>query len=457
MSDSRYKSFRNKSSRNKTVSFTFQGRQESLDIIDDGKEIVSYLSTLSSDCPLIGSDIVLESELEPGPEEIVFSVSIKGMGPKKYIAKRSVIKIIIEKYFLPGRVTLEHLAGYIERTSSVSASAIIAVNGGNPDKILSRDKDGDMSIFVPEYAYVCKTKVDKKYKGKSGDVVFNTLIPKGSYLCENNQYSEYINSVLCAKLYRLGVSANFIDVFSFITCPPKKENKNGYQYIFMEKVGMSMEEYISNEEDSLDMIIETILIQIAHAIATYQRYYKLQHNNLSDKNIFIEKINSKTQFNDQNIIDCDYFHYSIDNIDLYLPNLANIIVKIGNFGMSVKYSEPIVGDKQSVSTGYNKDMTGPLIPNWYAENYDFLTILFHLFGNHRNDSFLTEVMKKISKQHSISQKIDSMFDIKTSRPRINKLNHMKQFTPTSFLKDKSLLRNYMEKPSHGKIVTLGSI
>lgn len=441
--------------RREKIQFKFQGRQEAIDIINSGGELVSYLSTLSSMCPLMKAEVEFVEELGKGSYGAAFLVKIDGMGNKQYVAKRMVILSEVKSNPYGKAKTLRELADDMHKQTMVSAEAIISVNGGDPDEIIELDR-GVMYLYVPTYATVCKVTYNMEEKRTDGRGTVK--IPKGSYLCENNQYSEYINGVLCGELYRNGTSVNFLDVFSFITCPVEgssdEREKRGSQYVFMEKIDGEIEKYLGKlPQDRLVAELPSIYAQIIHAVLCYQKTYQLQHNDLHDSNVFIEYIKPDAEFNGQKLYDADWFHYVIDGEDFYFP-YTRILAKIGDFGLSVKYSHPIVGDMESATGGYDQeDGDGPWVPNWYTENYDILTISYRLYWYHKSDKFMGSVIDYIMQEGKGN--ILDLFNNFNLRPRVDKLENMGSITPKSIFEN--ILGSYRTKPSSGRIVTLGVI
>jgi serine/threonine protein kinase len=437
------------------MQFTFQGRQEAIDIINSGGEIVSYLSTLSGECPLMKAEVEFVEKLGKGSYGAAFLVKIDGMGNKQYVAKRMVILSEIESNPYGKAKTLRELAEDMHQRTMVSAEAVISVNGGDPDEVI--EPDGKfMYLYVPTYAKVCKVTYNMEEKRTDGKGTVK--IPKGSYLCENNQYSEYINGVLCGELYRKGISVNFLDVFSFITCPVEGSaddwEKRGSQYVFMEKIDDEIGKYLKTlSRDRVEAELPSIYAQILHAILCYQRTYQLQHNDLHDANVFMEYIKPDAEFNGQQLYDAEWFHYSVDGEDYYFP-YTRILAKIGDFGLSVKYSHPIVGDKESATGGYDQeDGYGPWVPNWYTENYDVLTITYRLYWFNMSNKFIGSVLDYILREGKGDMSL--LFSSNNLRPRVKKLEDMGSITPKSIFEN--ILGNYRTKPSSGRIVTLGVI
>jgi serine/threonine protein kinase len=329
----------------------------------------------------------------------------------------------------------------------------VALNGGNPDRILHKN----VKLYIPEYATVCKTTTPESFQKTDGSKD-SVSFPKGSYLCSNNKYSEFINGVLCGNLYRNGISINFIDVFGFATCEgaAQRREKKVYQYVFMEKISGSLEKYYNFvTKNNLTSIV--VFIQILHAIAVYQKHYKLQHNDLHMDNVFLEKITPETKYKGESLHDAKFFHYKVEDIDLYLP-FVGAIVKIGDFGLSVKYKPPIVGDMTAVSDGYD-DGDGSWIPNWYAPNYDALYAACRLYNLSKSEimKLCLAHMMNLKDTGPVGSTIPVYFNPKIGyRPRLDKLHELPNGNPITFLKS-SLINRFWKKPDSGKIVTLGEV
>ena len=130
------------------------------------------------------------------------------------------------------------------------------------------------------------------------------------------------------------------------------------------------------------------------------------------------------------------------------------MAKIGDFGLSVKYSHPIVGDMESATGGYDQeDGYGPWIPNWYTENYDVLTITYRLYWFNMSNKFMGSVLDYILREGKGDMSL--LFGSNNLRPRVKKLEDMGSITPKSIFEN--ILGSYRTKPSSGRIVTLGVI
>ena len=436
--------------------FQFQGRKEVLDIVDTGGELVAYLANEDTICPLIGSKIRLVKELGRGVFGTAFLIKIKGMGPKEYVAKRSFgsVKTMHAEQTFP----LEEYAKIISKTYMTDLQTVINLNGGDPNKIINKGN----KIYVPEYSTICRTAKLKDFPRFDGEGA--TIIQPGSYLCDDEQYSEYVIGVLAGNLYRKGTSINFLDIFGFATCLTTKKRKSKVsQYVFMDRIDTDLHAKFDEITQNKKMA-SAFLIQIIHAIATYQHHYKLVHNDLHSGNVFIEYVTPNTKFNGETLYDADWYHYHISGTDIYIPAIP-YIAKIGDFGLSVKWSSPIVGNKYVVTTGFDQqDGNGPWIPNWYAESYDMLYVTRFFYTDNTKNVFIRKLFAqmlglKTFDPMEINIASGKIFTLDNGRPKMKYLEPLalQGATPKDILTNKKLLSPFVSKPSSGKVITLGTI
>lgn len=378
-----------------TARFEFHGRDEALKIYNTGGSIVKFLGLQNEICPLLGSKIKFVKKLGQGNFGTVFLLEIEGMNDKEYVAK-------------------EMDGATLDEISVMSILGIPQKKGVKPpNKVASFDvllkKLGEMYPNIPswvftafnedrDYAYnesikfpygrkfrPCLTTESTKYETfySAGTVQHHLdrsyiIVPKGSLLCDSNEYSEYIISLMCGEMYRKKISINFIDTFGFATCPKEKVIKN---YVFMERINSTLRDVftrlnkLSKEVPAvrINMVVDNLLFQTLFGVACLQSQ-GIVHGDLHADNIFIENITAHSQYANQQILENMYFHYRVDGVDLYLPYIP-YIVKIGDFGLSVKYTGRIIGDKQVLEDGYDQeDGKGPWLPNWFSASYDALFI-----------------------------------------------------------------------------------
>jgi len=422
----------------KTIKFKFHGKKESLKIVDTHQELSEYLSNQSFECPLIGSEIKIGRLLGKGKFGEAYVITTPEFGSKEYAAKRidkSMSSVVSKK-----SGSLESVAKYISKEHAVSKESVIALNKNTfPDGHVSIGDD----IYVPIYSKVCLTKKEETIEphDKEGK---KTLVPAKSYVCEDETYPEFIISSLCGNLFKKKVSINFFDTFGFANCPSKDGQVS--QYVFMEKIDTTLKKLLKKRENFQSFTIAVLMIQVIHAIGVYQKEFKLQHTDLSTKNVFIEEIKPTTKFNDANIQTAEYFRYDVGDKPLYLPYIP-WIVKIGDFGMSVKYSYPIVAPKNSLRGAEN-------IPNWYTKNYDILFFVNNMFTHHNDDLFVRKICKEILKMsrentkgsvEEIETLFYNFFSLESGRPESWTLEKVfNKITPESILTNTKIVGKFLK-------------
>ena len=430
----------------KTIKFKFHGKKEALKIVDTHGELSEYLSNQSIECPLMGSEIKIGKILGKGKFGAAFIVTIPEYGLKEYAVKR----IDKDNSTIESKISgpLKKVAKKLSKEYAVSDTSIIALNEGRyqDDYIQKGDE-----LYFPYYSKMCLTK-ENYVEDPCVEEGEKTLIPARSYICSDETYPEFVISSLCGNLFKNNVSANFFDIFGFATCP----NKNMVsQYIFMEKIDMTLLELLENEKDNFEpWTIAVLMIQVIHAIGVYQKNYKIQHTDLAAKNIFIESIKPTTKFCGKNVQTAKYFNYVIKDesgdkskdVSLYLPYIP-WIVKIGDYGMAVKYSYPIVSSEDSI-----KGMADGDIPNWYTENYDILYFLGNMFY-YGDDEFFYKLSTNIfdaNNEEEVSKVFNDLFS-ESGRPGLWSLGSVfKDITPRKLLTNEKIIKEYL-KPHKGAI------
>lgn len=364
------------------MQFKFHGRDEVLPIIEHSGELVEFLTNQSIGCPIDkNTNITFNRILGKGKYAPVWSVSIKGMGDKEYAVKVFIPELLHIKS--PIRGALDEVVRKIikDHKLDIPIKTMIAVNGGNKKRYILLDT----IIYIPENALRCKTESKiVYYRFDNPDETFS--IPIGSYLCDSEMYSEYVIGVLCANLYRGMSNSNyninsihFIDMFGFTTCFEQGSTAYGThssmkQYIFMRKISGTLREFEDTFKDPVEgtsyNYFDVLYVQIMFALIAMQYSYQIQHNDLHDENMFFEKITSDTLYNGEYLSKAKYLSYHLFGKTYYIPN-TGYVLKIGDFGFSVKYSKPLVGPKEIFETGYDQeDGEGPNIPNWWSTSFD---------------------------------------------------------------------------------------
>jgi len=478
----------------KEIKVIFEGQNEIIKTIDSESEIVSLLGLPSEKCALIDSKIKLTKFLGGGTQGEAFQIEFSGMGEKLYVAKKASLTLQVfngergkaDKYLDNNDLTWDT----IEQWQSKK----------NIDKWENANYYEKVSIVIPPK--MCLINVPKSFIAIPnntpyiGDVNYtvdwsNIIIPKGSYICDNKSFSELVIAVYAGKLYRDNICINFFNTYSMFTCVnPKQYGRdfNEYtQYTFMDKIDgdlwkirtcVTVDKYIEENKRISPDITDGVYIQTLFAISAYQQYYKISHNDLHLENVFVEFVTPKTMFNGEKLKDVDYYHYSIDGNDIYIPAIP-VLVKIGDFGLSIKYSKPIVGGLEVFEDGMDvEDGTGAWIPNVYVPQYDSLYFTTrYIHGVVKNIKFVnaTQLLKDsvtfmcpdienvyqpiITEEKSsktiLNELVDKGYIKRTNiRPVLNKLIDVKNARETLL---GPVLKHYSKKPKSGKIITIGKI
>ena len=383
-----------------------------LQVLNTGGGLVKYLGKESSLCKYIDDGTLKMKFFAGGEAGQVADIEFPGMGTRRYVVKaakalREILVVSEEQIGLTLQGAWE--AGI--KKENLDYDIYLELNGGNADRVL---RQGD-SIILPSFAQECLTTTTTTFPNVA-DSNKTVRFPLGSYICQENSYSEYVNSLLAGELIRRGISINFINTFNFATCyrskPPKsyikriEEKDENYvesktehpdiedrlvvQYTFMEKIDGDLKNIIEKKQTS-KAEAEVLFVQILHAIAVYQANYKLQHGDLHLGNVFYSNVTENLMWHDQHVEDAKYFSYKIGDTVLYLPAIK-YIAKIADWGLSVKYSKPIVGDKTTLRNGYDqRDGDGPWIPNFYNETYDLLYVFGAMFDEYPNSKFFIAI------------------------------------------------------------------
>nr|QBK93259.1 MAG: protein kinase [Pithovirus LCPAC403] len=235
----------------------------------------------------------------------------------------------------------ESLSSLASKYSEFNEQLTIKLDGGDPNRIVER---GEI-LMIPKFSRRCLTK---------DDVQLETItIPKGTYLCENTTYSEFLIGLLCSDLAR-SRSINFMDIMDLSMCP---ESEDELSFMFQEKM-------IGSLGDGLIKIDDSILIQVFHAIACYQENYAISHNDLHSGNLLYTKYIGKEE--------TTHLAFVLDDVTLYIPK-PEYIIKIGDFGLSCKYSNYMILNYEVVNNEFP-------IPVNYSEFYDLGTVIISMLS-----------------------------------------------------------------------------
>jgi serine/threonine protein kinase len=238
------------------------------------------------------------------------------------------------------------------------------------------------------------------------------------------------------------------------------------QYIFMEMLDNSLSNagarkcimernsaggMVKHDLDTYKQdFIENLLVQVLHAIALFQQL-EIVHNDLHIGNIFLEYVNQDgPMWRGERVFDADYFEYKIDGTSLYLP-ACPLIAKIGDWGLSAKYSKPKIADPWMMSNGFEGKY-----PNFFSAAYDVGRIVNMFEAFNPSNKFVSIIRTWIFGPDLLAR--GKLYDADNRAPMVDKLRtDLKHVSAKAILTNKTLMKKYLTKPSEGKIIILGEL
>ena len=369
----------------------FQGRRETLEVFDQGRDLVKYLTNSANQvCPLLGASIRVGRVLGKGANGEVFLIEFDQGGTQSYALKKT--EPLIELY--------EHIGSDITYADldyeGLDAITIAKFNETNPHaqvRTTRKIRNGDV-VKIPLFLISCEE--DKSYPRLDGNGT--TVIPPGSVVCQQ-AYTEFIISLLMGNVFRSGKSINFIDTFYFATCADATAKHEYSQYTFMDLIDGGS---IRGKESVYAPHLDNLAIQTLHAIGVYQKSGKIAHNDLHDGNIFIKKVDDNMVWDGKRVKDATHFEYKIEGTSIYIP-AGPYIVKIGDWGFGCKYTTPMIVNEDVMTAGMDQgDGQGAWMPNFYSESYDIifsmLSLMFVAHGHASPPSvtkFIEDIVEEI--------------------------------------------------------------
>lgn len=407
------------------LSYLFEGQKQVIHVLENSGSLVDILGKPNNViCPLIGTKIEVVKALGRGFMGDVFLVESKLNGKKKMAMKVSPLEV--ETEVSPNGVEIDEVSKQLKRAYGVPEAVTQWLND-------YKDVLPGAIIRYPLFAFPCKTKTEKTFVIDSSEITF----PKGSYICYGSSFSEFAIASLCGQLYSRGLSAHFLETYNFAIC---KEN-NPNSYTFTELADGTVSTHKNCFVDLPPKFVQyekSFIFQVLHTIAMYQHHYKISHNDLHLGNILFTIVDENTLFNGQKIYEADWFHYVVKDIDLYLPSTP-YIPKITDFGVSTKWSKPIVTSTYIFEAGTQDPED---TPTYYIPQYDSLRFLSQIG---KINSLLFEHLKVPS----------SVFSSFNGNPLVGVVDEYKNTDALSILTNRDITGEFMKKPSSGTIVTLG--
>lgn len=420
--------------------------EELLEVVTNYGDIAKYLIGKSSDSGCVKRG----KKIGKGIYGTVYTAMIKD---KPYALKRLTYKLEVNR-------NPEKTFEYIEKIVSglQDKDLILLLN----KKTFVNDPS---KYYIPEFNLLCNQSLTyERFDNKK-------TVNIHGYICKMDIYPEFLLGVLCSEFLKNGQSIHFLNTFGFSTCIDSSKKLNFYFY--MELINNSLQNVLKCVNE---YTMRGTIVQILHSLHMLQTL-QINHNDLHTSNIFLEYINDDTTFMDKKLKDILYFHYNIENNDLYIPALP-FIVKIGDFGTGTKYSYPAIGTIDTLEVGVGVIPETPSeykssIPNWFNTSYDIITILISIFknliiiNNNQPKQFIIKILNYIYKHKSgvdfaKSQILRDMIELgyidEFHRPNIFTLD--KDFSginPKMLLENNNLFGDFRSKPnvSSKYILTLG--
>ena len=448
--------------------------------IRTGESISKVLSEPSNLCSVITTGKYLGKVLGTGTYGKVYELKLVGVGIKRYAVKKTNLSV---DFVSPGNHTYLDLQAQYH----IKAEKIIAYNHSASRKIVLPTDKIKSGVVIPLFMQSCILNGSKSYNRVDNGGV--TALVSGDHVCDGNK-TEFAILMLTSGLYRRGISINFIDMFSVVTCGETMTlgyqsvgNPTPQQYTFMERVSTTLRKMIAclrapappsgplpasilktlPGENNTSVNIMCITVQILHALYVLQRdKLRIVHGDLHSDNVFIELITNDTMWNGQRLIDAHYYEYQVEGKSIYIPGgkAFPFIVKIGDYGLSCKYASPMIVRDEVMTDGVNTgDGTGAWLPNFFSPSYDMFVIIVDLMIMTGND-FITRIYEWMlgvppGMTHLIS-KLHSTIINENGRPRMSKISSKiyDHISPQNALLNSAIMKQFYTPPPKGATTIL---
>lgn len=383
-----------------------------VEIISRGEEIIDYFASQNERCNALMNILPHAKFIAGGVYGGVYLFELEGT---QYIVKKVVSeRFNVVRYFHPPdreRMGFGEMADIFSNKRDYKRfdrNAFLHANGVKPTDFIEPGTHYYVPFLRPKVP--CKLKKSheiQKYYFVPSEVeigrynkvqtIESYTYPKGSYVCASSTYTEYIiASILSNEVAASGVE-NFLKILGFSMCATVsgghelntphaqrvvKELYEGspvfYDYTFMERVDGTIVDMkrAGIARESADLLIANVCVQVLFAMSFMQRKHIIQHNDLHLNNIgFLNVPTGSTRSPRSGKKEGPtHFSYTIDGETVVIPNLG-YIAKILDFGLSAKYSSPVVANALTVD---GRDRT--IIPMWRDDSYDLIAFLYSVYA-----------------------------------------------------------------------------
>jgi len=220
-----------------------------------------------------------------------------------------------------------------------------------------------------------------------------------AFFCKGDlKLSEYYIGLAASEL-----SENFIQTYVY------KECDNSDAFIFMEKIDTTLMKYITDIEHQQRMVhqeFDAVVVQMLHALWLLHKA-GINHNDPKSDNIFLKKSDGYVTKDGSKLSDYDYVEFDFDSMKIRVPvKYMKYVVKIGDYGISQKYSEPAI-ITEVIEYGFIVDYLSPF--------YDIM-LAFSRMSDDTTPLFKTIQTFILGFGESINM-VDEKFDIDEIRTR----------------------------------------
>ena len=440
----------------------WQNAPEALAAYDSGASYVGVLTDTPGACRAIeDGGLVLGQVLGKGLSGTAVLAHVRGSRPPvEFVAKQLVMDEAGDEdtQVLTESSTLEAEAQNRARQFGIPAQLIVDRNGGDPGRALKR---GDV-VHVPRMAIDCRMWEPFSYQSNVDGATVD--VPVGSLLCYNEVFSEFLISLLVARLLDSsgGVFCiGFPRTLGFATCPQARLRSDNfvpiYEYVFMEKLSGTLRGLLGSflDQPGLHRMELPWLVQILGAICVYNNVYEISHNDLHADNVFFTEVRRDTEWNGHRLMDYDYLEYRLGETSLYVPR-GDRVMKLGDWGLAAKFSAPMVMSQTVVADAYSGT-----VPNVYCPAYDVVVLLKWVHDlrdfqqTHETWTAVRALLRHCVGVSSLDDpRFTSLFSRSGFRPDLARLAEapLKDVTAEALLLDERFFADYRTRPEQGQIL-----
>lgn len=405
-------------------------------------------------CPMIENEkITFIKKLNDGGASKM-PIWIVSAGKQTFVVKIGTLDITTYKKSKGKISALGELAENFQKEEHIFENAIVMINGGDRSRMI---KINDL-LFIPNYAMLSKTAVNKYFKRSDNDKRIS--VPIGTLITRHDEGTgEFLMGILATKEALRGVAPHVLKISDLSIC-----SKQRRQYIFMQQAHGDLNS-LFKKNDKRDM--GKVIFQILFTLEGLQRSMKFIHNDLHTGNVFY--VNSSEILSNNEPINGETLQYILDD-QFYDIKDDGIYPVIADFGFAQKFTEPMIVNESVMKNEFDSGN-----PNFYNSFFDMGTLLMWMAQNDCDEAI--QVLKFIYKDFikDIEDELDFRVlnvidandfmhrwedDSMAYRPKTESLEEFKDITPAKILKECPLFDKYKLSiffPSSSDYIKMGEI